>query len=82
MSDYKIFKANVMNFKINCKFNDNGAWCKHKSIKRSIFGIGARCCVEYTDKPIECEFKESKVKRANPPTPISKNNKKNIVFNF
>jgi hypothetical protein len=37
----------IMIGKINCVFNDCGAWCKNKYIKRSLFGIGARCCIEY-----------------------------------
>lgn len=32
---------------INCKWNDRGAWCENENVKRSLFGIGARCCVEY-----------------------------------
>ncbi len=31
----------------NCVYNDNGAWCTNKSVKRSLFGIGARCCIAY-----------------------------------
>lgn len=57
-----------MNLKVNCKFNDTNVWCKHKIIKRSFFGIGARCCIEYSDNPIKCELKEDKIKR-----PIIKN---------
>jgi len=30
-----------------CKYNDQGAWCKNKNIKRSLFGIGVRCCVNF-----------------------------------
>jgi len=36
-----------MPIKINCVFNDRGAWCLHRAIKRSLFGLGARCCVNY-----------------------------------
>lgn len=36
-----------MPIKINCTDNDEGAWCKNKNIPRSLFGLGARCCVEY-----------------------------------
>jgi hypothetical protein len=32
---------------INCIHNGQGAWCKHKDVKRSLMGIGARCCTEY-----------------------------------
>jgi hypothetical protein len=31
-----------MTIKINCKYNDNGAWCTNKKIKRPLFGLGAR----------------------------------------
>jgi len=44
-----------MNRHINCKYNDQGAWCTNKQIKRSLFGLGARCCCEYDDK--KCEYK-------------------------
>ena len=30
--------------KINCIWNDQGPWCKNKTVKRSLFGLGARCC--------------------------------------
>ena len=29
-----------MQRKINCKYNDEGAWCTNKNIKRSLFGHG------------------------------------------
>ena len=54
-----------MQRKVNCKYNDSGAWCTNKNIKRSLFGIGARYCYEFDDK--ECGFKEIRTKRGNPP---------------
>ena len=44
---------------INCIYSDQGAWCKNRNIRRSIWGIGARCCVEYpyTVKPCELKVK-------------------------
>lgn len=54
-----------MQIKINCKYNDQGAWCTNKNIKRSLFGIGARCCTEFNDK--ECGLKEIRTKKGNPP---------------
>jgi len=51
--------------RINCKHNDNGAWCTNINVKRSLFGIGARCCSEYNDK--ECNLKELRAKKGNPP---------------
>ncbi|MEA3295538.1 MAG: DUF2283 domain-containing protein [Patescibacteria group bacterium] len=43
--------------KINCKWNDNGAWCKNKKVKRNLFGLGARCCIEYDTNKV-CQLKE------------------------
>jgi hypothetical protein len=51
--------------KVNCKCNDNGAWCTNKNVKRSLFGIGARCCSEFNDK--ECDLKELRTKRGAAP---------------
>ena len=33
--------------RINCTFNDQGEWCKNENVKRSLWGVGARCCVLY-----------------------------------
>jgi len=57
--------------KINCKYNDRGAWCTNKNVKRSLFGIGARCCSEFNDK--ECELLEIKVKKGPFPKSIQQN---------
>ena len=54
-----------MIIKINCKYNDSGAWCTNKDVKRSLFGIGARCCSEHNDK--KCELKEVRTLKAKPP---------------
>ena len=32
---------------VNCIYNEKGAWCNNKNIKRSLLGLGARCCSEY-----------------------------------
>lgn len=57
-----------MKLKINCKHNDNGAWCTNKNVKRSLFGLGARVCCEHNG--IKCDLIEIKTKRAiNPPKP-------------
>ena len=57
---------------INCIYSDQGAWCTNKNIKRSLCGIGARCCVEYPHISKQtCEFKE-KHKRPVPPPPPPK----------
>lgn len=49
-----------MVIKVNCKYNDDGAWCINKEIKRSLFGIGTRCCSEFNDK--KCSLIEPKIK--------------------
>jgi len=60
--------------KINCTQNDRGAWCKDKRIKRSIWGIGARCCIEYDDKI--CDIKQpTKRPKINGPHSSSKSRK-------
>ena len=43
---------------INCIYND-GAYCKNKNIKRSMFGLGARLCMEYPPNVKECKYKKS-----------------------
>ena len=45
-----------MYINVNCKQNDSGAWCKDKRVKRSLFGLGARCCVVYNGGI--CKFQE------------------------
>jgi hypothetical protein len=49
-----------MNIKNPCIHSDNDAWCKNKNIKRSLFGIGARCCVVYTQiNKSNCKYYEA-----------------------
>ncbi len=33
--------------RINCTYNERGAWCNNRNMKRSLFGLGARCCLLY-----------------------------------
>lgn len=47
-----------MVLKINCIHNKDNAWCTNKNIKKSFWGLGARCCVEHQDK--FCELKQKK----------------------
>ena len=55
---------------INCTYNDNGAWCKNKNIKRSLFGIGARCCVIYPNWMSDCQYQEKHLRpKHGPPAP-------------
>jgi hypothetical protein len=55
-----------MLIKINCIYNNRGAWCVNKNIKRSLFGIGARCCIEYPYKNDICPY-QKKYKKPPPP---------------
>jgi len=57
-----------MHVKINCKHSDRDAWCTNKKIKRSLFGFGARCCIEHNSGT--CELKEKYKKSALPPYKI------------
>lgn len=59
--------------KVDCQFNDQGAWCLNQNIKRSLLGFGARCCVLY---PLggTCKFRERYDNRKPiiaPPSPTS-----------
>ena len=47
--------------KINCKWNNQGVWCKNKKVKRSLFGFGTRCCMEYNSNKV-CQLKELRPK--------------------
>ena len=50
----------------HCLHSDNSAWCKNKNIKKSLFGLGARCCKIYPSlDENKCEFFETKL----PPKP-------------
>jgi len=57
-----------MGININCKHNNQGAWCRNKKVKRSLFGIGARCCVEYPYNNGVCEHKEEYTFKFRPPS--------------
>lgn len=59
-----------MILKINCIYNDDNAWCTNKNIKRSIFGIGARVCLEHNNK--KCEYKDIGKRPRVKPAPIKK----------
>jgi len=43
--------------RINCVYNDQGAWCTNKLIKRSLCGLGARCCIEFDERSAVCKYK-------------------------
>lgn len=55
---------------VNCRWNDRGAWCTNKKVKRSLFGIGARCCIEH-DNNKTCQFKDPWQRPTGPPPPPS-----------
>lgn len=68
-----------MGIKINCVYNDKGAWCKHTHIKRSLWGIGARCCSVFNGEL--CSLQEEIPKpRSTPPPPQKKNIPTNIII--
>jgi len=56
-----------MNIKINCMFNDRGAWCTNTDIKRSLYGMGARLCSEYP--PMHDSTCALRVTYKKPPSP-------------
>ncbi len=57
-----------MGININCTHNDQGAWCKNLEVKRSLFGLGARCCVEYPFSKTVCPLKNQ---HARPKLPVA-----------
>ncbi len=64
-----------MMHKINCKYNDRGAWCKNIAIKRSVFGLGARCCILFNyGKLKHCDLQVISPKPAAPPPPPKRTN--------
>lgn len=55
---------------INCRHNDDRAWCNNANVPRSLFGFGARCCVEDLPlNPVKCEYKIEFEKPEPPPNP-------------
>lgn len=69
--------------RINCIYNDKGAWCNNENIKRSLFGIGARCCKIYPYSKESCKYQE-KYKRPSPPPaqPPKKIINEDVKFNL
>lgn len=68
----------MVNININCIYNDQGAWCKNKAIKKSWWGIGARECIEFQRMLRgygileECQYREGYPKPPPPPLPKKK----------
>lgn len=55
-----------MPISINCQYAEDGIYCTNKNVKRSLFGLGARMCME----AYRCDKCPYKVKnpRPDPPT--------------
>lgn len=71
-----------MAIRINCVYNDNGAWCKNKNVKRSLFGLGSRCCINYPyENKKHCKFKKTyeKTPIKLPPCPLKKEKYEKIL---
>ena len=66
-----------MGIRINCKYNDQGAWCFNKNIKRSLLGLGARCCIIYPNWNGYCEYQEKYARPKAPPSPQGRKNGSN-----
>ena len=56
-----------MERKINCIYNDDFAWCNCKKVKKSLFGIGDRLCIERHDGE-KCDYKKG-IPKPTPPPP-------------
>ena len=63
--------------KVNCIHNSEDVHCDNKAIKRSLFGIGPRCCVEYGNK--RCNLKVKHIKPIPRPAPTLRQNQINIL---
>lgn len=60
----------LVHVRINCTFNDNGAWCKNDNVKRSLLGVGARCCVLYPGlNGNTCQWQNMYPRPNSPPRP-------------
>jgi hypothetical protein len=60
----------MFNVNVNCKWAENpDGRCKNKLIKRSLFGIGARCCVKCWDNNKKCAYHSPLDKPYPPPPP-------------
>ena len=65
-----------MMININCKSYERGGWCKDKRIKRSLFGIGARCCVLLDDHfSSKCPHQKKYPRPPAPPAPMASRQK-------
>lgn len=61
-----------MVIKIPCKYNNKGAWCTNLMVDRSLYGLGARCCVLYPHNNGKCKYQDLGKKPPPPPPPPPK----------
>lgn len=54
-----------MQISINCQYANDGIYCTNKNVKRSLFGLGARMCME----AYRCNKCPYKIKHPRPPAP-------------
>ena len=45
-----------MQINVNCKMNDNKAWCKDTRVKKSFFGLFARVCSVHNGE--DCPYQD------------------------
>ncbi len=67
-----------MQMQIDCQWNNQSAWCTNKKVKRSLFGLGARCCIMFDSDKVCSFYKATPSPIAPPPCPQS-NKKKELV---
>ena len=58
--------------KVNCIYNDQGAWCNNENVKRILCGIGTRCCIEFGSFEKTCKYRKEYTKPPAPPPPPQK----------
>jgi len=69
-------EGRCMILKINCKSFEHGGYCKNSSVKKSLFGFGARVCRLY-DQAVrredgECVYQEKHIRPIAPPPHCAK----------
>ena len=56
--------------RVNCQWNDQGTFCTNKEIKRSLFGLGSRYCIEHDVlNRRQCRLRKPRPKPIAPPSP-------------
>ena len=46
-----------MKGKVNCKYNEKGAWCSNEKVERGLFGLGERLCYDYLKISHTCPYR-------------------------